>query len=132
MMNKVPLSEGIFVGEGTEGKLLANKCKKCGQVFFPKVQICLECFDKELEDMHLSSEGMLYSYTTAYMPSVHFKPPFSVGFIDMPEGVRLFSPLKEVEDKPFKVGMPVKLTIEALWEEEKDTLVIGYKFFPFD
>lgn len=128
-MKKVPIKEGIFMGEGAEGILLANRCEKCSQVFFPKAEVCLSCFHEQLEDVHLSREGTLYSYTTARMPSSHFTPPFSVGFVDMPEGVRVFSPLKEVENRAFKVGMRVKLVIEKLWEEG-DKEVVGYKFVP--
>ncbi len=38
------------------------------------------------------------------MPAGHFKPPYAVGYIKMPEGIRIFAPLKMVEEKPFKVG----------------------------
>jgi len=129
MKKKVPIRKGLFVGEGNDGRLLANKCEKCGHLFFPKVDICLNCFHEALEEVTLGNEGTLYSYTTAHMPSSHFDPPFSVGYIDMPEGVRVFSPLKMSGNAPFKVGMNVKLVIETLWEEE-DKDVTGYKFSP--
>jgi len=129
MFKKIPVREGAFA-EGPEGGiLLANKCNSCGQVFFPKVTSCLSCFNDELKDIVLSQQGNLYSYSVVHMPASHFKPPYAVGYINMPEGIRIFAPLKMVEGKPFKVGMKMSLVIEELWKEE-DTEVVGYKFNP--
>jgi len=47
----------------------------------------------------------------------------------MPEGIRIFAPLKMIENKPFKIGMDMEVTIETLWSEG-DTEIVGYKFKP--
>ena len=47
----------------------------------------------------------------------------------MPEGIRVFAPLKMTEGRPFKVGMAMEVVIEELWRED-DKQVIGYKFKP--
>ena len=129
MADVVPVREGIFVENAEGGKLLGNKCKSCGQLFFPKAKFCLTCFNKDMEEVVLSRRGKLYSYTIGYMPSTHFQPPYAIGFVDMPEGIRIFAPLKMVEDRPFKVGMDMEVVIEELWQEN-DKQVIGYKFKP--
>ncbi len=129
MTNRVPVREGIFVEDAEGGKLLGNKCKSCGQIFFPKAQFCFTCFNKSMEEVVLSRCGKLYSYTIGHMPSTHFQPPYAVGFVDLPEGVRVFAPLKMTENKPFKVGMDMEVVIEELWREN-DKQVIGYKFKP--
>jgi uncharacterized OB-fold protein len=129
MAVKVPIREGIF-REGPEGSvLLATRCKSCGQLFFPKTEGCLACYGEELEEVVLSRRGMLYSYAMGHMPSSHFKPPYAVGYVDMPEGVRIFAPLKIDEERPFKTGMEMEMVIEGLWQEE-DKEITGYKFRP--
>ena len=129
MVERIPVKEGTFV-EGPEGGiLLANKCKSCGQVFFPKAVFCLTCFDEDMEELKLSQRGKLYSYAIGRMPSMHFEPPYAIGYVDMPEGVRIFAPLKMMEDKPFAIGMDMEVVIEKLWQEEENE-VIGYKFKP--
>lgn len=129
MLEKVPVRDGIFA-EGPDGiSLLANRCKSCGQVFFPKVQSCLNCFHKELEEISLSRRGNLFSYTIVHMPTIHFKPPFAIGYVDLPEGVRVFAPLDIVEDKPFKVGMDMEIAVGTLWQED-DKDIVGYRFSP--
>lgn len=128
MTEMIPIRKGAFT-EGPGGKLLGNRCKECGQVFFPTVQLCLSCLKEELEDIELSQKGELYSYTIGNMPSMHFSPPYAVGYVDMPERVRIFAPLVITEDKPFKVGMDMEVVIEKLWQED-DKEIIGYKFKP--
>ncbi len=125
---KVWIREGI-VAEGPEGQSLAgNRCKACGQVYFPKVELaCLNCLEKQLEDVLLSRKGKLCSYSVVHMPASGFQPPYAVGFVDLPEGVRVFTPLEMEEGKPFKVGMEMEIRVGTLWEEE-DKEVVGFKF----
>ncbi len=71
MANTVPISEGAFVLDAEGGLLLANKCKSCGQVFFPKAVFCLTCLNEDMQELKLSRKGKLYSYTIGHMPSTH-------------------------------------------------------------
>jgi len=131
MTERIPIREDSFI-EGPEGGiLLANRCKSCGQVYFPKAVFCLTCFNEEMQESKLSRRGKLYSYTIGRMPASHFQPPYAIGYVDMPEGVRIFAPLKMMEDKPFSIGMDMEVVIEKLWQEG-DKEVIGYKFKPSD
>ena len=129
MANLVSVWEGTFVEDAEGGRLFGNKCASCGHIYFPKARFCFNCFDKSMEEVVLSRRGKLYSYTIGRMASTHFQPPYAVGLVDLPEGVRVFAPLKMTEDKPFKIGMNMEVVIEELWQEN-DKQVIGYKFKP--
>ncbi|MFH2129353.1 MAG: OB-fold domain-containing protein [bacterium] len=129
MLEQVPIREGAFREDKTGAILLANKCKACGQIFFPKAKFCLSCVHNELEEIELSQKGSLYSYTIGHMPSSHFQPPYAIGYIDLPENYRIYAPLVMVEDQPFEVGMEMVAVIDKLWEEDGKE-VIGYKFKP--
>ncbi len=129
MAERVPIREGTFREEAEGGVLLANNCASCGQIFFPKAKLCLACLHEELEEAPLSREGKLYSYTIAHMPSSFFAPPHAMGYVDFPEGLRVFAPLKMIDGKPFEVGMDMEVVIEKLWEFEGKEL-IGYVFKP--
>jgi uncharacterized OB-fold protein len=129
MPEKIPVREGTFVESPEGGILVANKCKSCGQVFFPKVNFCLSCLGEAMEELKLSRRGKLYTYTIGRMASMHFEPPYAIGYVDMPEGVRIFAPIDIVEAKPLKVGMDLEVYIDKLWQEG-DKEVIGYKFRP--
>jgi uncharacterized OB-fold protein len=82
-----------------------------------------------MEEVKLGRRGKLYSYTIGHMPSLYFQPPYAIGYIDMPEGIKIFAPLKMMEEKPLRVGMEMEVVIEKLWQEG-DKEVIGYRFRP--
>lgn len=128
MADQIPFKEGLFSEEGG-GTLLANRCKACGRIYFPKARFCFDCLEKEMEELVLSRRGKLYSYTVGRMASTHFPPPYVVGLVDLPEGVRVFAPLLMTADDPIKVGMEMEVCIDKLWQE-KEQQVMGYKFKP--
>ena len=129
MPQRIPVREGTFIESSEGSMLLANRCKSCGQVFFPKSKICYTCLGEEMEELKLGRRGKLYTYTIGRMASIHFDPPYAIGYIDMPEGVRIYAPLGLVNDKPLEVGMEMEVSIEKLWQDG-DKEVIGYKFYP--
>lgn len=126
MGEKIFLQPNMF-NENME--LLGSRCKSCGRLFFPSSHICFECGGEELETVTLSKGGKLYTFTISYMPAAKFEAPFAVGLIDLPEGVRVFAPIKGWEKKPLKIGMDMRLVPETLWEED-DKEVIGPSFQP--
>ena len=129
MPNRVPVKEGTFLESPEGGVLLANKCKLCGQVFFPKAVFCLTCLNEEMEEVKLSRKGKLFTYTIVRMPSMHFEPPYAIGYVTMPEGIRVFAPLIMSDDTSFKIGMDMEVVVEKLWQENEDE-IIGYRFKP--
>ncbi len=129
MVEQVPVRQGIYAEAAGGGVLLGNKCISCGQIFFPKSQFCLNCFQENMEPVNLHREGILYSYAISHMPSTHFDAPYAAGYVDLPDGVRVFAQLEVVEGKPFRIGMRVEVVIGKLWQEgDKD--VVGYRFRP--
>ncbi|MGA3116761.1 MAG: OB-fold domain-containing protein [Syntrophobacteraceae bacterium] len=128
MKERVPFQKGLFK-EDQGGRLLGNKCSLCGRVYFPKARLCRECGHDELSEIELSRQGTLYTYTIGRMPASHFKPPCFVGYVDLPEGVRVFAPLEIKDGNPLQVGQSMELVISELWERE-DKEIIGYKFKP--
>ena len=126
MTDVVPVREDLF-DEVDGGRLLANQCVSCGRIFFPKAPFCFDCLAKEMKKILLSRRGTLYSYTIGQMPSTHFQPPYAVGLIDLPEGVRVFAPLELTEDRTYRIGMEMEVYIDELWREEGKR-IMGYKF----
>ena len=129
MGEKVFISNEIFTEDKDGMTLLANRCKSCGKVYFPKLKFCANCFSIDLEEIPLSRRGKLLTYTTTYMPSPHFKAPYANGYIDLKEGARIYAPLVIMENKPFKSGMEMELIIDTLWTVG-DKEFVGFKFSP--
>lgn len=129
MGEKIFIRDDIFMDTPEGFALLGNKCRSCGKVYFPKIRFCANCYNDDLAEIPLSRRGSLYAYTTTYMPSIHFQPPYANGYIAMKEGLLVFAPLVILEDKPFRIGMEMEMEVGALWsEDEKD--FVGFKFCP--
>jgi uncharacterized OB-fold protein len=126
---RVPFREGLFTEEKDGGELLASKCKSCGQIYFPPRKRCIECYGQQMEEIKLSKTGKLYTYTIVHMPVQNYKPPFALAWLELPEGVRVFSQVKGWENTQLKIGMDMKIVIDTLWENEEKE-VYGYKFEP--
>ena len=130
MKTRVPFREGLFDKADGKWALVGARCKQCGQIIFPRREACLNCLGQDLEVTYLSQKGTLYTYTIVHMPSEHFEPPYAVGWIELPEGTRIFSQIRGWQEHPLKTGMDMELHFENLWEEEEKA-VIGYVFRPF-
>ena len=128
MAIRIPLREGLFT-ETPEGALLGCRCEACGQVYFPKTSFCFSCLSEEMVEVKLSRIGTLYSFTRSYLPASHFSPPFTIGWIELPEGIRVFAPIADWERQPLEIGMQMELVIDKLWEEGEHD-IIGYTFKP--
>jgi uncharacterized OB-fold protein len=128
-MAQVPFKEGLFEEVNGGPALIGSKCQACGQVLFPARSVCLNCLSEDVKPVHLSREGQLYTYTTVYMASEHFPPPYAVGWIEMPEGLRIFSQIRGWQEQPLKIGMKMRMYIETLWRDG-DNEVIGFVFRP--
>lgn len=126
---KTPLREGLFTQDVGGAALLASRCNICGQVFFPRRERCLDCPNQDMESVLLRGTCRLYTFTIVNMPTEHYDPPYAIGWVEFPEGVRVFGQIKGWEKQPLKIGMNMELVIDTLWEEE-DKEIIGYKFGP--
>jgi uncharacterized OB-fold protein len=128
MASKIPLREDLFT-KRTEGNLKAFKCKSCNHMLPPLTVTCQYCSSTDLEPTPLGKRGTLFAFTTNYMKSAHFEAPFTTGYIEFPEGFRLFSVLESVEGKPYEIGMEMEMVVQKLWMQGEDE-IIGYKFKP--
>lgn len=116
--------------------LIGNKCKKCGQVYFPKkFLLCSSCFSEDsLEDVRLSGRGKLYAFSiarTAPPAYSRFDLPYGFGYVDLEEGVRVFSMFMDCE--PFEEKLRIGCPMEVVYLDEKasgEQGTIEYKFRP--
>jgi len=129
---QVPFKEGMMVlptSDGDRGNLLGSKCKKCGEQFFIRRDICENCQGRELEDILLGNRGKLYAFSVMFYPAPPpYKPPdpfipYGLGWIEMPGGTVLYSLLTENDPKKLKVGMDMELYSISLVKIRKATIL---------
>lgn len=112
-------------------RMEAVKCKKCGAVWFPKRMICAKCRGKEFETFRLSGEGKLLSWSEVTAPTPEFADmvPYTVGMVELKEGIKVFAQI--VEFKKLEFGLPVRAVFRRIKTDgEYGTIHYGYKFRP--
>jgi uncharacterized OB-fold protein len=81
----------------------------------------------------LSQRGKIYSVTVVMQqPRPYYKGPvpYALGFVELPEGVRVETLFTDCDPEILEVGMEVELVIEDLYEEDGGNELIAYKFRP--
>ena len=129
---KEPFRQGLFkFVRNNEGYLIGTRCDRCGITFFPSRRFCSGCFENDqMKEVSLSKTGTLYTYTIVYQGKPSFKAPYSVGYIDLKEGVRVFTPLFDVAPEELKIGIEMELVFRNMAEVSDQTGTFVYGFRP--
>lgn len=85
-----------------------------------------------MQEKPLSSRGKLYSYYLGTVAPAGITPPYAAGWIDLPEGARVFGVLTgfEVKEENLKLGMEVELVLEEVGQEQDGSKLYVYRFRP--
>jgi uncharacterized OB-fold protein len=103
-----------------EGQLPIQRCKKCGTLRHPPRPMCWKCQSLEWENVAASGKGTVYSYVVVHRPEIPgYQYPLVVALIELEEGTRIVSNLVGIDPKDVEIGMPVKVSIEAVDETLK-------------
>ena len=110
-------------------ELMLPKCRVCSQLhYFPR-PFCPHCFSWDLEWVHCSGRGKLYSFVINYRPAPGFEEeaPYVIAVVELEEGPRMMSNLTGVEPEPDKVQ--VDMPLEIVFEDVNEELTM-FKFRP--
>ncbi len=129
-----PRRQGLFtfpVPGGSGGHLLGSRCRECGATFFPPRRICPRCMKEGILDpLPLTPRGALYTYTVIRQAPPRYPVPYAVGYVDLPEGVRVFAQLEGWQARELRVGEEMEVFFITIRKEERDRELVGYKFRP--
>jgi uncharacterized OB-fold protein len=110
--------------------LLAARCTACGQLFLPRVAVCAACGGQAFESAPLAGPGRLYVHTVIHAAAPGFATPYAVGYVDYPEGVRVFGHVRLDGPGQPRPGVPVEVEAADLFRRPDGTPVRGYRFVP--
>ncbi|WP_462413289.1 Zn-ribbon domain-containing OB-fold protein [Neobacillus sp. Marseille-QA0830] len=115
----VPDGDSQRYWEGLKsGQLWIQQCEECHQhIFYPR-SICPHCFSEEIDWVQSGGTGRIYSFTVVHHAFGPFKEqvPFVVAIVDLDEGVRLMTRIKDGTKRPL-IDQRVKVCFEKLDEE---------------
>lgn len=114
-------------------EVVGSRCKKCGRVYFPRKRVCVDCLEWDgVEEVPLSKQGKLISYSISRDPMRGFPIPYAFGYVMLPEGIMLYSLFTDCEpyEEKLKIGMDMDMVIDHLMKDRWENDVICYKFRP--
>jgi uncharacterized OB-fold protein len=137
-MSQIPVQKGLFSWPAEEPRLIGSRCRGCGEVAFPSQKSCPSCAGDQTEEILLSRRGTLWTWTIQrfppptppYQPSHDPFVPFGVGYIELPEGVRVESRLTENDPARLAIGMPMELVIEKYRSDAGGDERMSFAFRP--
>lgn len=126
------IEEGWFRDFGEGPTLAGGRCEACGKLSFPVKRVCPACFDERQREVPLSRKGTLHTFAVSHMGPPGIDKPYVIGFVDLPEGIKLFSLLTQCEpwDAVLSIGMEMEMVLEGIGRDGDGNEVVGYKFRP--
>ena len=98
----------FFWDAAREGRLVAQRCQRCGRLRHPPRPMCPVCHARDFEIVDLAGSGVVYSYAILHHPqNPAFEYPVLAALIHLDEGIRVLSNLVDVDPSEIKIGMPV-------------------------
>jgi uncharacterized OB-fold protein len=91
-------------------RLIGGCCRRCGDMSFPRARICTGCLAEEIEPVALSSRGKLYSYAIVHQAPKGWIVPYTLGYVDLPDGVRVLAHI-DVPSAKLAIDMDVELAV---------------------
>jgi len=97
-------------------RLLGSGCPDCGVVVYPAGTACPRC-GHDLSPRELSREGVLWTWTVQrfapksppYQPPSRGFQPFAIGYVELPEGVRVEAVIEVDDLESLRIGMPLRI-----------------------
>lgn len=129
--NPVSFRPGEFeVSPDGSGRLLGSRCRTCGAHFFPIREACSGCLGTDLDKVRFSTTGTLYTFSVVRQSTPAFEVPYVLGYVDLPEGVRIMSQISGCDPEEVTIGMGLELAVEPFGASEDGTPLLGYRFRP--
>ena len=113
-------------------KFIGFKCKKCGQLTFPKRLRCLKCKSLEFEEIDLTNKkATLLTFTKLYaVPEGVTQVPLVLGIVEFENGSRATGQILSSEPE---IGMQLKTNygfLRKLPVSQGGKEVFGFRFEP--
>lgn len=133
---RTPLRAGLLTGPLNDlaGVRLAGcRCSACGETSFGAADICPNCGQDTVEPIALGDHGVLWSFTVVrHRPPGDYRgpapfSPFGLGLVQLPDGVRIFSPI-DCDIDQLEIGM--ELRFRPYLRHDPDADVVVFSFAP--
>jgi len=132
-VERIPVIKSLkLLGDGTEGVLMGSVCKSCGEYSLGLPAFCARCSSSELQEVELSKEGILRTYTVIYVPPPGWNGdvPYTLGQVMLPEGPDVLTEVIDCPREDIKIGMRMELALRVAGTDDKGNEIVVHKWRP--
>jgi uncharacterized protein len=109
-MHKAGVDEDGFWSAAAEGRLVVDRCARCGTDSFPPSGLCADCGGRVMTPVEVTSRGRIYSFTVnhqQWLPDLEV--PCVIVLVEFPDhpGVRVVGLLRGCEPENVSIGAEV-------------------------
>ena len=122
--------DAMRVADDGNPRLVGIVCGNCGARAFPPAPVCSECMSEDVRELELSPEGSLYAFSVVHVAPAEWDTPYIAGYVDLPEGVRVFAHIIDADAGALEMDSPVQLTTARLGTAGDGAPVESYAFRP--
>ena len=142
MNGQVSISEQVLELTNDGPRLKGARCTDCGNHVFPTQTGCSRCAGASMEPARLGTEGTLWAWTVQGFPPKSppflgpndpeaFKP-YGVGYVTLNDELKVEGRLTESDPKILRAGMPMRLTVVPLYQDDQGRDVVTFAFEPIE
>lgn len=130
MGKQVPIVDYLELEDGAP-YLTANRCDNCGALYFDRRNACAKCSGRSFSKQRLADDGTVRSFTIVHRAAPGVPTPYVSAIVDLSEGGVVKANLLNVEPRPEKVklGMKVRLatTVAGVDDDGTEAIQFGYE-----
>ena len=111
-----------FWAAAKAGKLVLQKCTRCGTAQFHPKPWCVECGCRDIPWTDAKPSGAVYAFTISRAIAMNLagwqgEMPVIMCLIDLDDGARLYGQVVECKPEDMQIGMRVDVVFEDISEE---------------
>ncbi len=122
--------DAVEIDDAGRATLIGIQCEDCAAKAFPPTDVCPDCMSEKMARCALSTSGTLYSWSVVHAAPKGWTLPYIAGYVDLPEGVRVFAHIVDADPAKLSMDMAVTLCVRQLGVDETGAAVTSYAFAP--
>lgn len=136
---QIPIHPGLFTWPAEQPQLIGSRCLDNEVVTFPAQKNCPLSGSLNVEEVLLSRRGTLWTWTVqGFVPPLPYTGPrdgfqaFGVGYIELPEGLRVETRLTVNDPGSLRIGMAMELVIVPFDTDKDGRTRMTFAFQPVE
>ncbi len=118
-----PTPETQHFWDGTrEGELRLQRCRACGDTYFPPRPFCPDCASRDVEVYAASGRGSLLSYVINHRPHPSFDGPYAIALVKLDEGPTLMSNIVDCPQTP--EALVLDMPLEVVFDRQNESITL--------